>query len=192
MKQSASRLAHRVARAARLRPWTSAVVAVIVIGLSVVACNSTATYPIDFFSEMHYQKSWHAQEPPRIDAPTTIVPITGTAVPNYTMQEAAGLTNPVPVNTQSQALGSQLFSVNCVVCHGPNGDGTGKVSGYFRSAKAPTPANLHAANIKSLTDGQLFWIITNGFGGYMPPFGNLITPEQRWALVIHIRQLQGS
>lgn len=192
MRRFASPLAHRMARAARLRPWTSVVVAVLLVGLTVAACNSTATYPIDFFSEMHYQDSWHAQEPPRPDAPKTIVPITGGAVPNYTMDEAMGLTNPVQSNAQSQKLGAQLFAVNCVACHGPNGDGTGRVAGYFRAAKVPPPADLHRADIKAMTDGQLFWVITNGFGGYMPPFGDLITPEQRWALVVHIRQLQGS
>jgi mono/diheme cytochrome c family protein len=168
------------------------VAAVLLIGLVVAACDSTATYPIDFFSEMHYQKSWHSQEPPRPDAPASIVPITGGAVPNYTMDEAKALTNSVPVNAQSRQLGQQLFAVNCQVCHGPNGDGNGKVAGYFRAGKAPPPANLHRPDIKAMTDGQLFWVITNGFGAYMPPFGNLITPEQRWALVIHIRQLQGS
>jgi mono/diheme cytochrome c family protein len=98
------------------------VAAVLLIGLVVAACDSTATYPIDFFSEMHYQKSWHAQEPPRPDAPAGIVPITGGAVPNYTMDEAKAIPNPVPVNAQSQQLGQQLFAVNCQVCHGPNGD----------------------------------------------------------------------
>ncbi len=192
MRPSASQLAHRMARAARIRPRLSVVVAVLLTGLTVVACDSTATYPIDFFSEMHYQQSWHAQEPPRPNAPENAVPITGGAVPNYTMEEATGLTNPLQSNAQSQALGSQLFAVNCAVCHGPNGDGTGRVAGYFRAANAPAPADLRREDIKARTDGELFWIITNGFGEYMPPFGDLITPEQRWALVVHIRQLQGS
>ncbi len=192
MRRSARRLAHCVARAARLRPWISVVVAVLLVGLTVAACNSTATYPIDFFSEMHYQDSWHAQEPPRPDAPQTIVPITGGAVPNYTMDEAKGLTNPLPSDARSQELGAQLFAVNCAVCHGPTGGGNGRVAGYFRAANAPPPADLHRDDIKARTDGELFWIVTNGFGEYMPPFGDLITPEQRWALVAHIRQLQGS
>lgn len=192
MRRSASQLAQHAARTARLRPRFSVVVAVLLIGLTVVACNSTATYPIDFFSEMHYQPSWNAQEPPRPGAPETLAPITGGAVPNYTMEEARDLTNPVESNAQSQELGSRLFAVNCAVCHGPNGDGTGRVAGYFRAANAPAPADLRREDIKARTDGELFWIISNGFGEYMPPFGDLITPEQRWALVVHIRQLQGS
>lgn len=192
MTRSAGRLAHRVMRSARHRTRLSVVVAMLMICLTVAACNSTATYPIDFFSEMHYQPSWHAQEPSRPGAPETIVPITGGAVPDYTLEEATELPNPLPADAASQSLGEQLFAVNCAVCHGENGDGTGIVAGYFKAANVPAPADLRRADIKARTDGQLFWIISNGFGGYMPPFGDLITPEQRWALVVHIRQLQGS
>jgi hypothetical protein len=190
MMRSARRLIEQARREPRRRPAISLMVAVLLVSLSLAACSSTATYPIDFFSEMHYQKSWHAQEPPRPNAPSTLVPITGDAVPDYTFEEAADLTNPIPETPESQQRGAELFAVNCVVCHGPEGNGDGTVSGYFNAANVPAPADLRRDDIRALTDGQLFWVITNGFGEYMPPFGNLITPEQRWAVVIHIRDLQ--
>uniref|UniRef100_A0A7C2BF65 Cytochrome c n=1 Tax=Thermomicrobium roseum TaxID=500 RepID=A0A7C2BF65_THERO len=166
------------------------------------ACVSSNTYPIDFFSEMHYQKSFRAQEPPRLDIPAGVVPITG-GEPQYTFEEARNLQNPLANDPQAAARGQQLFQVNCVACHGPQGDGKGPLAVYWGLVQgAVPPANLKDPAVVARTDGELYWILTNGYtspqhqtqypGGLtnMPAFGKLLTPEQRWALVSYIRQLQ--
>lgn len=201
----------------------------VLLVLVLSACDSNNTYPIDFFSEMHYMKSFRAQEPPRIDSPSSAIPFkggndvqlggaigpdaqmvrnpisaSGTQIPlftpNYSAAEAKNLKNPVPMNQQSLAEGAQLFSVNCVVCHGADGKGDGIAAALVFTANGkPKPANLTNPTLLSpttnkpaqLTDGEIFWVITNGYGGYMPNFGNLLTPAERWALVDHIRQLEG-
>jgi mono/diheme cytochrome c family protein len=33
-------------------------------------------------------------------------------------------------------------------------------------------------------------VVTYGLGG-MPPFGDLLTPDERWTLVQYVRQVQG-
>jgi hypothetical protein len=86
--------------------------------------------------------------------------------------------------------------VNCLPCHGPQGTGNGIISSYFRNAGQPTPADYTSAQTRGRTDGELFEIITNGFGVTavgtgMPPFQTLLTPQERWLLVWHIRVLQG-
>ncbi|SVA68605.1 uncharacterized protein METZ01_LOCUS121459, partial [marine metagenome] len=42
--------------------------------LITTAC-AQGTYPVDFFPEMHYQDSYHSQQPPRLDIPIGSVPI---------------------------------------------------------------------------------------------------------------------
>lgn len=198
----------------------------VLLVLVLSACDSTNTYPIDFFSEMHYMKSFRAQEPPRLDSPSSAIPfnggndVVGGAIgpdaqmvrpspsgspiplftPNFSATDAKNVKNPLPMNQQSLAEGAQLFSVNCVVCHGADGKGDGVAAALVFTANGkPKPANLTNPTLLSpstnkpeqITDGEIFWVITNGYGGYMPNFGNLLTPAERWALVNHIRQLQG-
>ncbi|MDW8059659.1 MAG: cytochrome c [Thermomicrobium sp.] len=166
------------------------------------ACVSTNTYPIDFFSEMHYQKSFRSQEPPRLDIPAGVVPITG-GEPQYTLEQARDLQNPLANDPKAAARGQQLYQVNCVQCHGPQGDGKGPMAAFWGLTQgAVPPANLKDPAIVARTDGELYWILTNGYTSpqnqaqfpdgltNMPAFGKLLTPEQRWELVAYIRQLQ--
>jgi len=174
------------------------------LGLLVAAaCDSTNTYPIDFFSEMHYQKSWRFQEPPRLDSPASAVPITGGEM-SYTRDEAKNLQNPLANDPNARKLGQQLYQTNCVACHGPQGQGNGPLAAIWKARQgAVPPANLTDQAVASLTDGELYWVLTNGYtspnnqiqypGGLtnMPAFGKLLTPQERWALVTYIRQLEG-
>lgn len=197
-----------------------------VAALTVAACNSTNTYPIDFFSEMHYTETWHSQEPPNFDSPPSAIAYKGGTVnvggavgtdgqmaraasagtglfntlPDYTAEEAVDLENPLERNEQTSQLGAQLYAVNCAVCHGAEGAGDGIAAALiFQANNQPVPANLqervHPSPVdgqpKELTDGELYHVIANGYGEFMPPFGNLLTQEEIWALVIHIRELQG-
>ena len=82
---------NRVSRWAGQHWLISAVSLVMLLG-GVVACESTNTYPLDFFMEMHYQKSFRTLEPPRPESPQGIVPIEGRA-PLYNQQQASGLEN---------------------------------------------------------------------------------------------------
>lgn len=185
--------------------WRATGFLVASLGLLVVAsaCNSTNTYPIDFFSEMHYQKSFRSQEPPRLDTPAGAVPITGGEAV-YTFAEARDLANPLAGDPQARERGAQLYAVNCAVCHGAQGRGDGRMAALWATQQgAVPPADLTSPVVVNRTDGELYWILTNGFtspeqqvhypGGLtnMPAFGKLLTPEERWALVSYIRQLQG-
>ncbi|MDW7981916.1 MAG: cytochrome c [Thermomicrobium sp.] len=186
------------------RPFGRLLFPLLVITVLLVAsgCASTNTYPIDFFTEMHYQKSFRSQEPPGLDTPAGVVPITG-GEPEYTLEEARSLQNPLANDPQAVARGQHLYQVNCVACHGPQGDGKGPLAVYWGLVQgAVPPANLKDPAIVARTDGELYWILTHGYtspqnqvqypGGLtnMPAFGKLLTPEQRWALVSYIRQLQ--
>jgi len=50
-------------------------------------------------------------------------------------------------------------------------------------------ANLHDKRIVELTDGELFYVITNGRNN-MGAYGANVTVEDRWAIVAYLRALQ--
>ena len=152
-------------------------------------CYTTGAYPVDYFPEMHYSDYYKRQEPPRLLPPTASVPITG-GEPARTLQEAVGLANPLPRTAGTAGRGSALYARNCAICHGADGRGDGTLVPYFRAAGQTPPVDFTNPGIASLTDGQLYWVLGNGLGG-MPSFGNLLTPEERWTLVDHVRQVQG-
>jgi mono/diheme cytochrome c family protein len=151
--------------------------------------DSTGIYPIDYFSEMHYQKSHRTSEPPRPLPPQSIVPVTGRA-PFYSPEEMQALQNPLPDSQEVRERGQQVFAVNCSACHGEQADGNGRVAPFFRVANAPPPADLTSQQASALSDGALYQVITDGLGQYMPPFGNLLTDDERWAVIRYLRAIQ--
>jgi mono/diheme cytochrome c family protein len=91
----------------------------------------------------------------------------------------------VPVNDALVARGQDRFHIYCQPCHDARGDGKGIL---FQRANVPT-ASLHQEKILNYPDGQIFDVITNGFGlmsGYRWP----IHPADRWAIVAYVRDLQ--
>ena len=137
-----------------------------------------------------------------------------TAPPAYDVMSTADLAtideNPLGDNESVRALGAKLFQRNCSVCHGALGDGAGSpvVVFQFEPAGLQPPADLTAAPSVVKPDGLLFAAITNGQGRVpapadainpaayeeltnMPSFKKLLTVEERWAIVQHIRGLQG-
>jgi mono/diheme cytochrome c family protein len=69
------------------------------------------------------------------------------------------------------------------MCHGKEGNGKGDLATEMK-------LELHdwrdASSIEKMTDGELFWIITNG-KGKMPNQGDRSPEKQRWNLVNLVR-----
>jgi mono/diheme cytochrome c family protein len=89
--------------------------------------------------------------------------------------------NPLTHDDQSAqtaaAAGAQIYAQNCAKCHGNDAMGRGN-----------RPA-LISDRIARATDGDLFWIVTNGnpWKG-MPPW-QMLPEKQRWQLVTYLRSL---
>jgi mono/diheme cytochrome c family protein len=81
--------------------------------------------------------------------------------------------------------GHQRYDIYCSECHGRLGDGNGMIParGYRR------PPSFHTEALRNQTTGHIFDVMTNGFGA-MPPYGTMIPPRDRWAIVAYIRALQ--
>ena len=84
--------------------------------------------------------------------------------------------NPYAGQASASEAGSKLYTRYCGACHGVGGRGTGNV-----------PA-LKAAALKSVTDGEIFYIIKNGHQD-MPPEGQRVKTEENWDLVNYVRAL---
>ena len=179
----------------------------VVLSAALLAGCSQGTYPIDFFPEMHYNKSFKIQEPPSLSAPSDSVPITGRDL-EYTLEQARQLQMPGNIARDATAVarGERLFTTNCAVCHGLNargGDGgNGPMWERLEEAgyRPASPGDLTGTGpTVGKVDGEVFLIITKGFGpamGFsqgrfvMPTFGKLLTEEERWTLVRYIRSLE--
>jgi mono/diheme cytochrome c family protein len=99
--------------------------------------------------------------------------------------DAKKVKNPVASNADSLAAGEQLFSDNCVLCHGEKGVGDGPGAKTIKVK----PANFTDPKLQaSETDGSLFWKMTNGRGP-MPSWRDTLSDQERWQLVNYIRKL---
>jgi putative copper export protein/mono/diheme cytochrome c family protein len=87
--------------------------------------------------------------------------------------------SPVPFTAQSIAAGRRLFAAHCASCHGADGRGDGPAA----TSMTTKPADLTAEHIYGHSDGDLFWWISNGIGGVMPPFGPMLDDDARWNVI---------
>lgn len=102
----------------------------------------------------------------------------------WVVPEAAKLLpNPVPVTSAGLTTARSLFLDNCARCHGDRGEGDGPDAALYK----PRPARLaQAVRAPSVTDGEIFWKVTEGRRP-MPGFKKQLSDEQRWQLVNLLR-----
>ncbi len=82
------------------------------------------------------------------------------------------------VDEETLATGQQIFAQSCAACHGA--DGKGVVQG--------TPDFTDPAYLATTTMAQQFEVVTNGRGA-MPAWGNQLSEDERWAVIMYIRTL---
>jgi mono/diheme cytochrome c family protein len=92
--------------------------------------------------------------------------------------------NPIPPTPEGLAEARKLFGYHCAMCHGKDGDGKGDLALEMK-------LDLHdwhdASSIEKMTDGELFWIISNGKGKMLGGEGDRTTEKVRWNLVNLVR-----
>lgn len=97
---------------------------------------------------------------------------------------ADALKNPVKDDPNATLAGKKTYATFCAACHGDKGKGDGVAA----TGLAKPPANHTSAQVQKVSDGGLFWMITNG-NNPMPAYQSSLTELQRWQLVNFIRTL---
>ena len=86
----------------------------------------------------------------------------------------------IKFDAASTSQGEAIYTKNCVSCHGNPGKNNSLKS------LTPVPPDLSSAGTQSLTDGELFYILSTG-RMVMPSFQNVLSEEDRWKVISYIR-----
>jgi mono/diheme cytochrome c family protein len=92
---------------------------------------------------------------------------------------------PYPVDMALLQRGRDRYTIYCMPCHSPVGDG----DGWITRRGFPHPPSYHSDRLRNAPDRHFFDVITNGFG-IMYPYADRVDPPDRWAIVAYIRTLQ--
>jgi len=174
---------------------------VLAMALCAVGCVRGCTSsraPIHPNPNMDYQGKLQPQEESNFfyDGAGMRMPIAGTVARGqmidddavHTGKDAEGvfLTSiPLQVTDEVRERGAERYAIYCQPCHDTRGLGKGIM---FEYGKVPT-ASFHDDQRAGYPVGQIFDVITNG-SGMMQGYAYPIPPEDRWAIVAHVRELQ--
>ncbi len=107
----------------------------------------------------------------------------GSAEPKMTPEDIAKK-NPVAPTAEGLAQARKLYGYDCAMCHGKDGDGKGDLA-------ADMKLELHdwrdASTLEKMTDGELFFIISNGKGKMIGGEADRSPEKMRWNLVNLVR-----
>jgi mono/diheme cytochrome c family protein len=93
--------------------------------------------------------------------------------------------SPVEATPELLARGAERYRIYCQPCHDAKGDGKGLLA---QRGGVPT-TSMHDPKVLNATDGHLYHVISNG-QGLMPAYRWPIQPQDRWAIVARVRQMQ--
>ena len=167
--------------------------------LVLVSCDRTrSSTGWDYMPDMYYSNAYetYTPNPNFADGLTLREPVEGTVsreLMPFPFQKSdedrleAGkvLVNPLGGGAENLARGKEAYGIWCSSCHGLNGDGKGHL---FTSGRYPyPPASLISDEVKALADGEIYHSITVGYG-VMGAHGGMIRQDDRWKIIIHLRE----
>lgn len=164
-------------------------------------CNRDRNNPgWDYFPDMFYSTAYEtfSKNPNFNDGMTMREPVPGTVPRDFTpfeyiddpesrMKAGVELVNPLLPTTDVLERGGQVYTVFCMGCHGTKGDGEGSL--FTSGLYSLKPKTLTGGTAIKLNDGEIYHTITVGMG-FMGAHGSQIRPDDRWKLVLYVRQLQ--
>ena len=121
---------------------------------------------------------------------------------------------PFEITPADLLRGQERFTISCAPCHGPLGNGKGKIweRGYLKPTSYHTEKVAEyepdetspavplgysrgfgrwgiAIPMREVPPGYIFEVMTRGFGG-MPDYAAQVEPADRWRIIAYIRTLQ--
>ncbi len=179
----------------------SIVVASLMIGLSLAACNSgdMRRNPGKVYApDMTYSRAYDAytENPNFEDGQTSRLPVPGTVAMGHQLPDhlVEGDTNAYKSFTTSLRFsdaeiteGGRLFNIYCGICHGTALDGNGPL--YASGKFAAMPANLKDAKYLHMPVGQMYAAIKYGKNA-MGSYASQLDIKQRWQVIAYIKKAQ--
>ncbi|XZF13406.1 c-type cytochrome [Chitinophagaceae bacterium MMS25-I14] len=181
----------------------SIVVASLVAGLGLAACNSGnmrrnpgKTYAPD----MTYSRAYDAytSNPNFADSQTSRKPVEGTIAIGHEMPDhlVEGDTNAYKTFTTSMRFdagelkeGQRLFNIYCGICHGQNLDGNGPLYNGGNGKFAAAPANFKDGKYLHMSVGQMYAAVKFGKNA-MGSYASQVDVKQRWMILAYIKKVQ--
>jgi mono/diheme cytochrome c family protein len=154
---------------------------ILLIGVVILEMFAYDVIKFNWITFMQVQPNFQPMEDPQAVVTDTL-PIEGVA---YSLA-LGGEPNPVLADQTSLERGAELFTLNCVLCHGTGGKGDGPVASHLENK----PFDLTSFPIHSFTDGGIFYNISTGVPGKMPALNENLTVRERWDVVNFVRTLK--
>jgi mono/diheme cytochrome c family protein len=93
--------------------------------------------------------------------------------------EEAARKNPVPSTPEGLVEARRFYKYQCAMCHGENGDGKGDLADTMKLKMIDW---RDASSLAGRTDGELFYVLTNGRGAMLGQ-GDRTKEQIRWNLI---------
>jgi len=173
------------------------------LGVALIAlmasCDKNRNHPgYSYFPDMENSQAYETydenqvwedgktnQLPPEGTVPREMIPFDFEKTDVNRTWAGQELENPYHGEAEIVDRGKELYGIYCINCHGDKGDGKGFL---YTSGKYPyPPATLLSDKIKDNPDGEIFHVITVGFG-MMGSHAAQVIPDDRWKIITYIRQ----
>ena len=166
----------------------------------IVASQPDVTRPnYEYLPEMAHSPAYSAfaANPNFADGKTLRSPVPGTIprgelplpyqpTPPDALRAGEELANPFPPSDIAATdRGYAVFTNFCAPCHGVSGLGNGPVT----TRGFPPPPSLFAENAVKMRDGQMFHVLSFGQGN-MASYAAQVAREDRWKVILYVRELQ--
>ncbi len=152
-----------------------------------------------YMPDMAYSYAFetYGSSPNFSDSITMLTPVEGTIpremIPyqyekTFEDQQRAGqeLINPFETNKENLIRGKEQYTIYCSMCHGEKGKSDGHL---VKSKLFPVqPIALSGDYVKNKPDGEIYHVVTMGsLSGLMGAHGSQISPEDRWKIVLYVK-----
>jgi mono/diheme cytochrome c family protein len=101
---------------------------------------------------------------------------------------AKKLKNPLSATAENIDSGKILFNKHCASCHGEDGKAKIQIAANMKVK----PPDLTNKAMKGITDGEIYWVVTNGIiKSGMPAFKAKANDQERWRMTLYVKYLMG-
>lgn len=175
-----------------------AALTLVILASTTTACDQDRNKPgYSFYPDMENSQAYdtYSSNPVFKDGKTNQAPAPNTVPRNhipYRFQKTdssllvAGkeLRNPHAGDETVLEEGKRLYGIYCAICHGDTGDGKGSL--YTSGKYSYPPASLLSEKAKARPDGEVFHIISVGYG-IMGAHQSQLLPDERWQIIEYIK-----